>query len=234
MLRNTGQLKKKIPPILGLAKAIRLREKNSQGGLSLLEILVAIVVISAVISAITPAIFLSVASRVQNRRAQQAQQLANGAVDRVRRLVASTSYSEEALKRVVPVTVGGELQASDVQPSDKDQLVDLDGDTIPDFRVQVFRTTLNEIKDQDGKGKPVIFKLGVRVYFLFPNQQNPPLLKEPASLKMTSGMGWKDKDGRIRPLAVAYTTIAQGDNPDALCYLGQSLGKSFEQQCPTK
>lgn len=53
-------------------------------GLTLLETLVAIIVIALTVSAITPAFILTVATRVQSQRAEQAMQLARSEVDKVR------------------------------------------------------------------------------------------------------------------------------------------------------
>ncbi len=64
-----------------------LRKKDSERGLTLMEVLVAVLMVSAVLVAITPPIFLTVATRVQNRKAEQALQLANGEIDQVRVLV---------------------------------------------------------------------------------------------------------------------------------------------------
>lgn len=53
-------------------------------GFTLVESLMGILVISVVAITITPPIVLSTATRVQNRRAEQAMQLAQAEVDRIR------------------------------------------------------------------------------------------------------------------------------------------------------
>ncbi|MGK7890370.1 MAG: prepilin-type N-terminal cleavage/methylation domain-containing protein [Leptolyngbyaceae cyanobacterium] len=59
-------------------------------GLTLIESLVAVVMIGVAISATLPPLFVATATRVQNRRVEQAMQLAQGEVDRVRTLVEQT------------------------------------------------------------------------------------------------------------------------------------------------
>lgn len=59
---------------------------NNQG-LTLIECLVAIIMVALVASAITPALVLSVATRVQSQKAEQAMALGQAEVDRVRTLV---------------------------------------------------------------------------------------------------------------------------------------------------
>jgi prepilin-type N-terminal cleavage/methylation domain-containing protein len=56
-------------------------------GFTLIEALVAIVIISITLVSITPPIILATATRIQNRRAQQAVQIAQGEIDRIRVLV---------------------------------------------------------------------------------------------------------------------------------------------------
>jgi prepilin-type N-terminal cleavage/methylation domain-containing protein len=70
---------------------------NTTSGLTLLECLVAIVVVSITMVSITPPIFWATATRVQNRRAEQAQAIAQGEVDRVRTLIERGDYVTEQL-----------------------------------------------------------------------------------------------------------------------------------------
>jgi type II secretory pathway pseudopilin PulG len=71
---------------LNLAKQSR-ENQASDRGLTLIEGLIAIVVVSITVISITPPIFWATASRVQTRRAEQALQLAQGEIDRVRALI---------------------------------------------------------------------------------------------------------------------------------------------------
>ncbi|NDJ16268.1 type IV pilus modification PilV family protein [Myxacorys almedinensis] len=61
--------------------------KRSDQGLTLIEGLVAIIIVTITVVSITPPIFWATGSRVQTRRAEQALQLAQGEIDRVRALV---------------------------------------------------------------------------------------------------------------------------------------------------
>ena len=151
----------------------------------------------------------SVATRVQNRRAEQAKQLAQGAVDRVRRLVEG-NYTVEALNRFVPVNVGDSNLSQASVPASPSQLVDINGDDKKDFRVQVFRGKQVTQLAGDGTPLPVNFCLGVRVYVYFNDGQT--LEPQPARLTWTSALGSQQR----RPLAVMYTRVAAGDATNAL------------------
>jgi prepilin-type N-terminal cleavage/methylation domain-containing protein len=67
-----------------LTKAFKSRSKSSVDGFTLIESLVAIIIISITVVAISPPIFWATGTRVQNRRAEQALSIAQGAIDRVR------------------------------------------------------------------------------------------------------------------------------------------------------
>lgn len=72
---------------------IKFRLKSDQG-FSLIEALIGVLVITVVLLAVTPPIILTMATQVQNRRAEQAMQLAQGEIDRVRTLVAQGDYCD--------------------------------------------------------------------------------------------------------------------------------------------
>lgn len=77
-----------------LQKAQIKFSSHSEQGFSLLEALVGILVITLVLVAVTPPIIITMATQVQNRRAEQAMQLAQSEVDRVRTLVAQGNYCD--------------------------------------------------------------------------------------------------------------------------------------------
>ena len=96
-----------------LQKQHLLTDKNS--GLTLIEGLVAILIVSAVTTAITPMMFLSVATRIQNRRSEQALQLAHGQIDQIRVLMEQGINDQTVIDRQLP-PLAGENNVNDVGP----------------------------------------------------------------------------------------------------------------------
>ncbi|MBO9998819.1 MAG: type II secretion system protein [Cyanobacteria bacterium SID2] len=219
----------------------RNRSNSSQAGLTLVEGLVAILVVSAVTVSLTPAIFLAVATRVQNRRAEQAIQLAHGQIDQVRVLIEQgiqadtvtqlpfdVGESTDLTQIASPSSAFDKLQSTNFECSVYDRAptqvpvesalpVDVNGDCEEDFFVQTFRANDQTVSD-DGQEIPIIFDMGVRVYYK--NARFGTLETEEASLQLTNGEGQQTS----RPLAVLYTTLAQADRSQSLrkyrCMLG--------------
>ncbi|MBF2025233.1 MAG: hypothetical protein IGS48_00495 [Oscillatoriales cyanobacterium C42_A2020_001] len=77
---------------------------SSEAGLSLIECLVAILVIAVTVLTITPPILLATASRIQSRRADQANQIAQAEVDRIRGIVERGTYAVAELPPVGDAT----------------------------------------------------------------------------------------------------------------------------------
>lgn len=216
---------------------------KSDSGLTLIECLVAIVVIALTSASIAPVLVLSVATRVQNQKAEQALQLAKGEVDRVRLLVErSPTYTSADLRlaesSAAPLnstpsstsqgtaitTVGkptslvakAAWSLSTYVPSDvAAREIDANGDGTPDFVIQSFRGGSPMV----GATMPVAFDMGVRVYDYSAILRNGigTLETKPAGLGFTSGEGQRGK----KPLAVVYTQIINSDNPLSVCtYMG--------------
>ncbi|WP_017663469.1 type IV pilus modification PilV family protein [Baaleninema simplex] len=207
--------------------------EGSEKGLTLVEGLVAILVVSAVTVSITPAIFLAVATRVQNRRAEQAVQLAHGQIDQIRVLIEQGLSSQEDIDRLPALVSGddarsvaapsneyGQLQSTNYECSDYDKNgapqipaetalpVDVNGDCEADFLVQSFRIkqVTSELNSEDETlNVPTVFHMGVRVYYKNANLGN--LNTTEASLILTTGEGQQTQ----YPLAVMYTTLSQSD-----------------------
>ncbi|MEM9771156.1 MAG: prepilin-type N-terminal cleavage/methylation domain-containing protein [Cyanobacteria bacterium P01_D01_bin.73] len=207
---------------------------SSESGLTLIECIVAIVIISIVGVAITPPLFLATAARVQTNRAEQAVQISQGEVDKVRVLVEQGAYDSndlpgpgaaEVTKTPSPNSVLENALSSTHQPCD-DTLdsnfsppaanellpVDVNGDCQSDFLIQVFRSQDNPntlATTASGETIPLVFGLGVRVWVDTPALRNnlAALDPEPAELTITAGTG----EQTIKPLAVAYTRIARSD-----------------------
>jgi type II secretory pathway pseudopilin PulG len=99
-----------IAPKLGLYLSAKLVQSRREEGLTLIEGLIAIVIVSITVVMITPPIFWATASRVQTRRAEQALQIAQGEVERVRSLVERGTIQQlsatAALEQLPPTQAG--------------------------------------------------------------------------------------------------------------------------------
>lgn len=188
--------------------------KGSEQGYTIMESLVAIVVVTIVLVSTAQTLALVVATRVQNRKAEQAQALAQQEVDRIRVLVEQGGYTIDDL----PTNKGtGDAQLVAAPSSLADiQEVDLDNDDEIDFLVQTFRTKDTVLRSD---GLPEGFEMGVRVYSARAEQNLGSLGTEQASLQMTTGTGRQT----INPLGVIYTSIVRNDRSYSLCLLNPGL-----------
>ncbi|HEY9816414.1 MAG TPA: hypothetical protein V6D20_11525, partial [Candidatus Obscuribacterales bacterium] len=82
-------------------KHLQAGDRPSESGLTIIESLVAIIMIGIVGAMITPPIVIAVATRLQNQRSQQAYQIAQGELDRVRGLVNNGNHEPAALPAAV-------------------------------------------------------------------------------------------------------------------------------------
>lgn len=227
--------------LLALAnRATRFSSGNSaEQGLSLIECLIAIIVIAITVTTVTPPIFLATASRIQSRRAEQANQVAQAEVDRIRTIVERGSYTTT----VLPVSTGQKdkiqefAAASGVEnglmvssnpaacstegktlypqtlPGSANTLipVDINGDCKAEFAMQVFRTE-GCVPSGEDASKPYSFYVGVRVYSYDPEKPLPTTISaERANLAMTTGRRDQGAD-LIRPLQTLYTKVARNVN----------------------
>ena len=227
---------------ISLFKKLITNSKIKAQGFTIVESLMGIVVISVVAVVITPPIIISTATRVQNRRAEQAMQLAQAEVDRIRVFVEQgIDYST----KLPPVPVGAipENNIAKVaapttfvttralaDASTKAFGVDVDKDNQVDFYVQTFRDNdANAIVTGATTDTLVAFQLGVRVYSKvakFGSLQTPP---QPASLQFTTSSGSQE----FRPLAVAYTTVSRSDTRVSLEKYRQYLSTPPPSPSPT-
>ncbi len=224
--------------LLSLLTRLPLRAPSAQRaqrdqGLSLIECLVAIVVVSITLIAITPPIFFITATRVQSRKAEQALQVAQAEIDRVRAVVERGVYTNADLPAIVanisnvpaPTSVAGVLKSSTVACNTYTGVTvaatallpvstDLDPSNLAacqsQFLVQAFRT-------EGPAGSAVTtsgFRLGVRVYSDNPllRQNLSGLQTAQASLRFVNGLG----DQNRRPLAILYSTIIRNDTSNSL------------------
>ncbi len=93
--------------LLLLGKSLKVRSTDVTSGFTLIESLVAIIVISVTVVAISPPIFWAAATRVQNRRAEQALSIAQSSIDEVRAKVERGSYTLNELPEIAPSAAAG-------------------------------------------------------------------------------------------------------------------------------
>ena len=193
-------------------------------GLTLIECLVAIVMVALVAGSIAPVMVISVASRVNSQKAEQALGLAQAEIERTRSLVEQGSYATANLPPIGSTASSAVKENEDISSVLGPNLsvtnstnfaftvpVDVNGDGTNDFRVQRFRSAGYTPASAN---TPIAFNLGVRVYDIDATGTGN-LPTDVASLGLTSGTGERTQ----RPLAALYTTIAVGDQDDSLCDL---------------
>ena len=218
--------------------------QTTEQGVTLLECLVAISVIAILGAMIGPPLVFTAATRLQNQRAEQAFQIAQAEVDRIRVLVARGEHIPDRLPPVVasldaapaPTTVSTTIMRSiddacntyEGQQIPVNQLLqidttgkDPDGVCRADFLMQVYRTN-NDPSIPDTSDRPVDFSVGVRVYSARARASLGNLTTRPASLRFTSSEGdyAQDPDGGASqkgPLAVFDSNLIWADRSGALC-----------------
>jgi type II secretory pathway pseudopilin PulG len=212
---------------------------TAEQGLTLIECLVAIIIITLTVIAITPPVFIATASRIQSRRAQQANQIAQSEVDRVRTIMERTNFTIDQL----PATIGRPAELKDVavasgpatqllspancqtypdaNPVSATSLipVDVDGDCRAEFGMQVFRTDGCIPADFAARPNqpPSSFTMGVRVYSYAQGEALPTLSAERATLAMTTGKRDGGVGGQARkPLQVLISKVTQSGVPQSI------------------
>jgi prepilin-type N-terminal cleavage/methylation domain-containing protein len=217
-----------------------LARQPRQAGFTLIESLVAIIILSLTVVSVFPPIFWATATRVQNRRAEQAIQLAQSEIDRVRVAVERKAVTPSQL----PPKVGTALKPDAPAPTsiaagklrsivpgcntdDGNQAVNV-GDVIlvdtdpepagsttpcaPEFMIQTFRGT--GVPTDDAVTFPEGFVMGVRVYSITARKSvlAGTAQKGPGTLRGSTGLGTQ----QIKPLATQYTTIVRTNKSDGL------------------
>ncbi|MEL7069152.1 MAG: prepilin-type N-terminal cleavage/methylation domain-containing protein [Cyanobacteria bacterium J06581_3] len=226
-----------------LVKNNQTIQKSTEAGLTLIECLVALSVIALSVATIAPMMVFSVATRVQNQKTEQALQLAQSEIDKVRltveqggdygeRLTELSLFSTDASTSLATVPAPTEIIASTASIDKLTQArpVDLDGDGDMDFAIQLFRDRGIEVAASTASiaSTPVSFNIGVRVYDSRAQNNQGSLLVEPAGLVFTSGEGQRGR----RPLAVLYSQITQGDRVGSLCQYWELAGSTpTSMQC---
>jgi len=222
---------------LSLTQRMAAPNRHPDRGLTLIEGLVAIIIVSITLVSITPPIFWATGTRVQNRRAEQALQLAQGEIDRVRTVMDQGPANTKLLPAdagvtnlrsasiPAPTTPGNIATVNPKCTSVDDGIpavnkytqVNTDpnpenpNDCKANFLIQTFRSTGLDENGlvPTGNIAPAGFVMGVRVYSIVAetNLKNSKGLTEQASLKGTNGLG----NQLTRPLAVQYSTIVRSN-----------------------
>lgn len=221
----------------------RRKPVETTQGLTLVECIMAIVVIALTTAMITPPLFIAAATRMQNQRGEQAMQIAQGEVDRIRALV---EWAEHTPNRL-PQTSGSVPIASTPAPTSLSSLqsknpacntynperrlpvttafgVDTTDDTTPDrpvncqpdFAVQTFISSGQPVVG-DPENRLGTFCLVVRVY-------GKPAINDAGDgfvvpLETTpASLRFTTGQGnqRTRPLAVITTPIIWSDRSSSV------------------
>jgi type II secretory pathway pseudopilin PulG len=206
-------------------------------GLTLLEALVAMIIIAVVISVITPPVFVAVATRVYQRKTEQALNIAQQEIDAIRRTVSAGDYNDDATNAALyyrnvlpPAIANGTPLATYSAPTAFCQITSTapycstattaikrdesaggvggSTDSGSTFYVQVFRTEGTQLKSNNSA--PGAFRVAVRVYEEEPGA-GKTLGVEQAPLTFTTGTA-KRRGSTAQPLAVLYTEVTRGDN----------------------
>ena len=199
---------------------------RTSAGLTLIECLVAIVMVGLIGSAIAPALLISVATRVQSQKAEQALELAQSEIDKVRQIMERGEYKDENGTSTLPAkALDADNDVAKVDPPDQGEPLDPgDYDYYPEalqtkevelngerFAVQVYRTEGKFVDD----GVPVTFNLGVRVYDYDAVVNSDSLQTKPAALSMVSSQGQRTDS----PLVALYTTVTASDGATLCSYI---------------
>ncbi|NJM96621.1 MAG: type II secretion system protein [Phormidesmis sp. RL_2_1] len=192
----------------------------NDNGLTLIECLVAIAVIGMTTAVIAPVMVFSIATRVQSQKAEQALQVAQGEIEKIRLLVERggdysvplASYPSTSIVSIAstagPISTAAAFNSTTTNVA---KLVNVDSNADNEFAVQVFRSVGST---PTGSPVPIAFDVGVRVYDTRAFQANSTnLATSTASLSFTSGEGQRGS----RPLAVIYTSFLKGDRDGSLC-----------------
>lgn len=218
-------------------------QSNASAGFTLIESLVAIIIIAVTIVSITPPIFWATATRVQNRRVEQAVQLAQSEIDRVRVAVerktatvqqippvSGTTLRAEAPapNSVIPVTTKLRSIVPGCEVDDGNQpaltaqavLVDTDPEPAgsanpcePEFLVQTFRGNAVTTAGPSATATDG-FVMGVRVYSIVARDNIENGTAQAEPGTLRATNGLGTQ--AVRPLAVQYSTIVRSNRSDGL------------------
>ena len=250
---------KPLPLSSQLLRNTLRRGQNSQQGLTIMECLVAIMLIGLTISMVTPPLLIATASRVQTRRGEQAQQLAQDEVDRINTMVQRGLHQDSLLPPdqnkpkltdiLAPTTIATALKTSSATAcagftvySDQTPLpatqalpVDIDGDCKPDFYMQVFRNgtlyTTAETQKPTGTKKAARFDLGVRVYSSLVSTNGTLANGRLKTEQASLGLTIGQGQQATNPLSVIYKGISWGERSEVLCQYATQANRTQLAGC---
>lgn len=215
---------------------LKLQQKTTSEGLTLVEALAALVIATIILAAAAPPLLLSAATRVQARKTEQAQAIAREEIEQVRGILSreegiapgneTGNIPPKASTSVLNNVDGPSTLVSDranLDDPEKALTLDIDGDGENDFFVQLIRDQGVRFSAGSAEGQLAIFQMGVRVYDIAADENLDSLNTQPASLQMTNGLAERSTN----PLAVTYTEISRSD-------LKPSLDEYREYICDTQ
>lgn len=231
--------------MVGFMKILHGKRRSANQGLTIMECLVAILLIGLTTAMITPPLVVATATRVQNRRAEQALQIAQDEVDRISTMVQQGVHRASVLPDVAgganlksvpaPTSLGSYFKTSrrdgcaakgttynyqGIIAANQALPIDVDGDCDEDFFMQVFRTegvfTEGERnRPLPGDRRPAQFSLGVRVYSKLARNN----LSTGKLQTEPASLQITEGQGKqaSNPLTVVYKPIIWSEQSDALC-----------------
>jgi|GEM_PF-2233809 len=180
-----GSKHKKLPQLRGSRGGkTNLQQTNSQLGLTLTEVLAAVVMVSIALAAMSPPLMIAMATRIQARRAEQAMNIARQEVERVRQMVEDGEYcsvkkdscnTKDPTKPLLP-PVDNSITIDQINQFSAPTAICTTNCTAKQafkeyvendyFLVQVFRTQGSSLEKvgPNKTNQTVAFRLGVRVY----------------------------------------------------------------------
>lgn len=189
---------------------------TSEQGFSLVEITVGFTIASAILAVMAPFLLLTVSTRVQNYRTEQAMQLAQSQINRVQTLMTQGVPKNQELGKIPPAAATGDKVAQVGPPTSlvkkpeeldsptKALEIDYDNDNNPEFFVQMFRDEGIRFDVEEGLA---VFQIGIRVYAGVAKDNLGSLSTQAASINFIQGLGQQ----KTQPLAVLYTEVSRSD-----------------------
>ncbi|GFE67632.1 prepilin-type N-terminal cleavage/methylation domain-containing protein [Chroococcus sp. FPU101] len=193
--------------------------KTSEQGFSLIEAMVGFTIASALLAALAPFLLMTVSTRVQNYRAEQAMQLAQSQINRIQTLMTQGVPQSQELGKIPPPAPTGVKVAQIGPPTTlvtnpvnldsptKALAIDYDNDQNPEFIVQMFRDQGMRFAQGVAQDQLAVFQVGIRVYAGAAKDNVGSLETQAASINLSQGLGQQ----KIRPLAVLYTEVSRSD-----------------------